>query len=265
MNMLRQEIKMALRSWIYFTIAILAVLLLFTVFFGALREDAALLNQLLENFPKEFRAAFGFSDVNLGDLEGYTSFLMNYVVLIGAVYGMKLGVQLLSEEYRAKTSDFLLTRPVKRIQVVGAKFTAIMILLIIQNLLLFGLGLAGIKMIVGEAIDPLIFALLSFSTLFVQLFFVSIGMALAAAIQRIKSVMAITLGIVFFFFIIEMLNQSLMEQGLTYLTPFSYFKGSAILTSRGYEASYLIVDLAVFVVFSIIACVIYQKRDVHSL
>ena len=140
-----------------------------------------------------------------------------------------------------------------------------MALLITQNLLLFGLGLAGIKMIVGEAIDPLIFALLSFSTLFVQLFFVSIGMALTAAIQRIKSVMAITLGIVFFFFIIEMLNQSLMEKSLTYLTPFSYFKGSAILANRGYTASYLIVDLAVFVVFTLIACLVYQKRDVHSL
>ena len=265
MNILKQELRMSFRSWIYFTVAILALLLLFAFFFGALREDAALLNQLLENFPKEFKAAFGFADVNLGELEGYTSFLMSYVVLIGAVFGMKLGVQLLSEEYRAKTSDFLLTRPVKRIQVVGAKFTAIMILLITQNLLLFGFGLAGIKMIVGESIDPLIYALLSFSTLLVQLFFVGIGMALAAAIQRIKSVMAITLGVVFFFFIIEMLNQSLLEKGLTYLTPFSYFKGSAILASRGYESSYLIVDLAVFVVFTIIACVVYQKRDVHSL
>lgn len=265
MNIIVQELKMAFRSWLYFTLSLLAVLLAFAFFFGALREDAELLNQLLNNFPPEFRAAFGFADVNLGELAGYTSFLMNYVVLIGAVYGMKLGVQLLSEEYRAKTADFLLTRPVRRLQVFAAKFAAIMLLLIAQNLLLFVLGLAGLNGIVGESIDTRTFALLSFSTFFVQLFFVGIGLGLAGAIQRIKSVMAITLGVVFFFFIIEMLNQSLMEKSLTYVTPFAYFKGSGILANQSYDTVYLIVDLAVFVVFTLLGCWFYQKRDVHTL
>jgi ABC-2 type transport system permease protein len=265
MNILKQEIKMQVRSWLSFTLGIMATLLIFGAFFNIFREDAAILDQLLKNFPPEFKAAFGFADVNLAEIEGYVSFLMNYIVLIGAVYGMKLGVQLLSEEFRAKTSDFLLTRPIRRSQAVAGKLLAILVLLAAQNILLFGIGLPATSLIVNQRIDAGIFALLSFSTLLVQLFFAGIGLLLAAAIQRIKSVMAITLGVVFFFFIIELLNQSLLEKNLTYLTPFSYFKGSGILASRSYDPAYLIVDLSVFVVFTAAAFVIYQRRDVHAL
>ena len=90
MNIIRQELKMAFRSWLYFTLALLAILLFFAFFFGALREDASLLDQVLKNFPPEFRAAFGFADVNLGELSGFASFLMNYIVLVGAVWNFAL-------------------------------------------------------------------------------------------------------------------------------------------------------------------------------
>jgi ABC-2 type transport system permease protein len=265
MNILKQELKMSFRSWLYFTLGLLATLVIFGSFFNVFKTDAALMNQLIQNFPQEFKAAFGFADVNLSEIAGYYSFVISYIVLVGAVYGMKLGVSLLSEEYRAKTADFLLTKPIRRFQVVIAKFIAIMICLIAQNIVLFGVGLAAINLIVFEKIDIGIYALLSFSTFFVQLFFVGIGLTLAAVLHKIKSVMPITLGVVFFFFIIELINQSLLEKSLTYLTPFSYFKGSGILASHSYDWSYLLVDLAVFVVFTLLAGWIYQKKDVHAI
>jgi ABC-2 type transport system permease protein len=264
-NILKQELKMSFRSWLYFTLGILATLVIFASFFDVFKADAALLDQLLQNFPQEFKAAFGFADVNLAEIEGYFSFLISYIVLIGAIYGMKLGVSLLSEEYRAKASDFLLSKPIRRIRIVTAKFLAILICLIAQNILLFGIGIAAVNLVVADSIDVGIYALLSFSTFFVQLFFVGIGLALAALLQKIKSVMPLTLGVVFFFFIVELINESLLEKPLTYLTPFSYFKGSAIMSSRSYDPVYLLIDLAVFAVFTLLGCWIYQKKDVHSI
>ena len=180
MNILKQELKMSFRSWLYFTIGILATMIIFTSFFNVFKADAAAMNQLLQNFPPEFKAAFGFADVNLAELEGFYSFIVSYLLLIGAVYGMKLGVSLLSEEGRAKTSDFLLTKPVRRVQIVTAKFLTMLIYIILQNIALFAVGLAAVNLIIIDKIDVGIYALLSFSMFFVQLFFVGVGLALSA-------------------------------------------------------------------------------------
>ncbi|HBP38619.1 MAG TPA: hypothetical protein DD640_07755 [Clostridiales bacterium] len=265
MNILKQELKMAFRSWLYFTFGMLATLIIFISFFNVFQTDAALMDQLLQNFPQEFKAAFGFADVKLSSIDGYLSFTISYIVLVGAVYGMKLGLALPSEEYRAKAADFLLTKPVRRTRVVTAKLLTVLICLFAQNIIIFGAGLAAANLLAADKPDVLTFTLLCFSILFVQLFFAGIGLALAAVLQKIKSVMPITLGVVFFFFIIELINQSLQEKPLTYLTPFSYFKGSDILASRVYDSTYLIIDLAVFVVFTGLGYWIYQKKDVHSL
>jgi ABC-2 type transport system permease protein len=264
MNILRHELKMSFRSWLYFTISILAIIGIFAAFFDVFKQDAAMMNQLVQNLPAEFRAAFGFTDVNLAEIEGYLSFVFSYIVLIGAVFGMKMGVSLLSEESRAKTVDFLLSKPVKRGKIVTCKLLAALINISAQYILVFTLGLALVSLISKDDVSPGIFALLSFVTFLVQLFFIGIGTTIAALLQKIKSVTPIALGVVFFFFIIELVNQSLRQKSLTYMTPFSYFKGSYIIKSRGYDSTYLLIDLAVFVVFTLLGYWLYQKKDMHA-
>ena len=264
MQIFRMELWRSLRSWVYYTASLIAILVIFLTFFMTFREDAALLDELLQNFPPEFRAAFGFANVDLSQIEGYLSFIFSYLVLIGAVYGMKLGVSLLSEESRRKTADFLLSKPVRRDQVFLAKFSAAMVCVIVQNLLLFAAGLALIPILVRESYDIGIFALLSFSVLLVQMFFIGLGQVIAAAVQTLKQVMPIALGVVFFFFIIELINQSLLEKALTYLTPFSYFKGASILHLHGYDTSYLLSDIVVFLVLTLLAAWLYRRKDIHA-
>jgi ABC-2 type transport system permease protein len=258
MNLLIAELKRSFRSWLNYTFSILATFVIFVWFFDFFKEDAALLDKLLQNFPQEFKAAFGFADVKLGEISGYLSFVSSYIILVGAVYGMKLGVSLLSEESRKKTADFLLSKPVRRWQVVTAKLETALICLVAQNIAFFGLGLVALKVLVDETIDIPIFTLQSFTTLYVQLFFLGLGFAIAALASKIKSVMPITLGIVFFFFIIQMIND------LAYLTPFAYFKGSAILANRHYSATYLAIDLVFFVVTTAFSYYFYNKKDIHA-
>jgi ABC-2 type transport system permease protein len=263
-NILRHELRLSFRSWLYFTIGMLATFAIFAAFFSAFKSDTAVLYKLIQNFPPEFKAAFGFADVDLAEAIGYLSFIIGYIVLVGAVFGMKQGLSLLSEEVRVKTADFLLSKPVRRGQVVTAKLLAALVTIAAQNLIFYTLSLALIPALVKEPFDNMVFALLSFSIFFVQLFFVGIGMLIASALQKLKSVMPVTLGVVFFFFIVESINQSLLEKKLTYLTPFSYFKGSGILKSRSYDMTYLLVDLAVFLVSVLLSYWIYQKKDIHA-
>jgi ABC-2 type transport system permease protein len=109
-----------------------------------------------------------------------------------------------------------------------------------------------------------IFTLISFSVFLVQVFFVGIGLFISVLMRKIKSVMPVTLAVVFAFFIIELINQSLLDEKLTYFTPFSYFKGSDIISRTGYDPKYLAIDLAVFAVLTVLSLAIYRKKDIRA-
>lgn len=264
MNIVKQEFKMTYKSLIYYTASMLAMVYIFLMFFETFSKDTAMLNELLSNFPQEFKAAFGFADVDLSKISGYLSFLFGYIVLFGAVYGMKLGISVLSEEARAKTADFLLSKPVKRLRVAAAKLSAVFVCIILQNILLYALILPVAMSKANGDLDIKIFTLMSFSVFLVQIFFVGIGMFISVLMRKIKSVMPVTLAVVFMFFIIELINQSLLEEKLTYLTPFSYFKGSDIISRIGYDPKYLAIDIAIFVIFTFLSFIIYKKKDVRA-
>ncbi|MCK8058682.1 MULTISPECIES: ABC transporter permease subunit [unclassified Fusibacter] len=264
MNMIRQELKMSVKTMIGYSLSIIVVFTVFLFFFDTFKTGAILMNTLLKNFPPEFKVAFGFSDVDLAQFSGYMSFLYSYIVLIGAVFGMKLGVSVLSEEARVKTSDFLLSKPVKRMQIVHMKLLSVLILIVSQNIITFLCTLAAAVIIIDEGFSFIVFTLMSLSVLLVQLFFVGVGLFISVIISKIKNVTPITLGVVFMFFIIELVNQSLLDSKLTYLTPFSYFKGSYIISHQAYDMKYVYLDLLIFICFTAITYVIYQKKDVHA-
>lgn len=263
MNMLSQEIKRSFRSWLYFSLAMCGTLAIFTAFFTALKADAQLLNDMLQNFPDEFRAAFGFADVDLSKIEGYFAFMLGYVILIGAVFAMKQALSLLSEEGRRGTIDFLMTKPVSRTKIFTSKLVAILLQLLTQNILLFATAYIFVRLILEEGFDLRLMLLMSFATFFVQLFFVGLGLSLAAALQKLKSVMPLTLGVVFFFFAINMVNDSLQDRKLSFFTPFAYFKGSDLIRAEAYDPAYIITALAVFTGFSLLAWLIYRKKDFY--
>lgn len=262
--MVWQELRMQRKSFIGFTVGMLVVFSMFLFFFDSFKEDAALLDLLLKNFPDEFKAAFGFSDVNLSEFIGYMSFLFSYLVLIGAVFGMKIGVGALSEEYRAKTSDFLLSKPIQRKAIVTAKLEAALIMLLAQNLIVYGYALIFSTLVISENIDYKLFSLIVGSLLGVQLFFVGIGFLVSVTLPRIKNVMPITLGLVFIFFIIELINQSIMDKKLAYLTPFAYFKGSEIIKTGGYSMVFVSLVALVFCLSMVLTYRIYDKKDIKA-
>lgn len=264
MNIFSQEFKMQLKSLLSYTIGILLTFYLFVSLFNIISADTAILDAILANFPKEFKAAFGFADVSLSEINGYLSFLYSYVILIGAVYSMKLSVTVLSEETRAKTADFLLSKPVQRYQIVTAKLSAVLLSLIVQNILVFCLCLPAAWIVDASQINLKFFILLSGSMFLVQLFFVGIGIFVSVLLKKIKSVMPITLGVVFMFYIIEMINQSLMEQKLTYFSPFSYFRGSELLSNLHFDLKYVVLDLTIFIILLLMSYGIYQRKDIHA-
>lgn len=264
MNILKQELKMAYRSMLYWTLGMVILCMFFMMFFKSLSADAAVMNQIFENFPKEFLSALGISDLDMSTIQGYYGLVFNYVTLIGALFAMKLGLGVLSEEVRCKTSDFLVVKPIERKTIVTAKLLTILILILIQNIVYslcsYVLAVSNSK----DTIDTPLFFLINLTLLLVQLFFVGFGLFLSVIIKKIKTVLPLTMGVVFGFFILQMLNQTLNETTLTYLTPFAYFDMVTIINEQALNRTYVILDLALILIFITLTYVIYKRKDMPS-
>ena len=265
MNILLQELKMTYRTLIAYTISMIAIFCFFLVFFESFSKDTAVLEKLLSNFPKEFKAALGLSDVNMSELIGYLSFLFNYLVLIGSIFSLKLSISALSEEIRTKTADFLFSKPVTRTQLFISKLLAVICNITIQNLIIFpAFYLIIFIFLPDQDLNFKIFTLMCLSIFLVQLFFIGIGFIVAVSFKKIRSVMPMTLGIVFLYFILEFINQSISDKKLALLTPFAYFKGSDIIKLSAFQGKYIACVLLVFILGSLISLFIYHKKDIPS-
>ncbi len=264
MNIYRQETSSNLLSMLYWTIGMLSGLLFFMFMFPAVSKEASVISDIISQFPPEVVKALGLNTLDLSTVLGFYSYVFVFILLVGAVYAFKLGISALSEEIRAKTADFLLSKPVGRAKIVSAKTLSVVTLLVLQNLIYVPLAFFVTRLTTQQDFDINIFLLINLTLILIELFFAALGLLLSVIIKRIKNVLPIALGAVFAFWIIQMLNQTLADPTLAYLTPFAYFDLAGIIASGGYEIRYLVTNIIVIILFTALAYFIYQRQDMPS-
>ncbi|MGB7604792.1 MAG: ABC transporter permease subunit [Lutisporaceae bacterium] len=264
MNVYIQEMKMSVRSMIYWTVGMVATLILFMSMFPALSKEATMMQKVISSFPPELIKALGLSTFDLSSLTGYYAFLLTYILLIASIYAMKSGISVLSEEVRAKTADFLLVKPITRTTIVTAKLISVLTNVLIQNIIYSIAVFIVANLVAEQPYDKNVLMLVNLSILLVQLFFIALGLLLSVVIKKIKTVLPITLGIVFGFFVLFLLYQSLTDSGLAYITPFAYFDASYIIEAESFKSGFVVLDIVLILVFTALSYLIYNKKDMPS-
>lgn len=265
MNIYIHELKMLRNATIYWTIALVAVLILFMSIFPAVATDAASFQELLDSFPEGFQQALGISNVNFATVLGYYSFTLIYIFLMGYIQAMNYGASSVSIELSQNTADFLFAKPVKRIKILTYKIFAIITSLLFTNII-YGIATFIVLNAVSNIdYDLKTLLLINFSLFLVQLIFVSFGLFVAVFLNKLKSVLPLTLGFVFGFFIINLLNESLDDVKLSFLTPFAYFKPTEIIINRSYDFTYLLLTIFLILFFTSMTYLVYHKKDIPSI
>lgn len=265
MNIFFHELKAYRKSIIIWSIALIAIALLMFSMFSGISKDAESFKKLLEAYPPVVKNALGLSIDSVTSLLGfYSSLVLLYIVLCGAIQAMNLGVSIISKETRDKTADFLLTKPVKRQQIMTSKLLAAVTSLVITNII-YIVGASIIAQLVkNKAFDYKIFFLLSLTVLLVQLMFLFLGVIVSVSVSKIKSVLPISLSTVFGFFFIDMFSSAIGDKATRYITPFKYYDASYIIKNSAYETKYIIIEI-IFIAASILASyIIYSKKDIHA-
>ena len=264
MNIFKFEFKTYLKENIIWTISLVAVLFLFMSIFPVYSSQAEMMEKILENFPETFLKAFGMNNMSLSSVVGYYSFCFVYVGLIGGIFAMKLGLDVISKELREKTADFLLVKPKTRTSVIIPKFCAVLLHILIMNVIFFGASIVAAEIFKNGDYNLKTFMLINLSLFFIQFFLLSFGIMLSTFMTELNSEIPLTLGIVFGFYVLQLLNQTLGEEKISYLTPFGHFDTSYISQNASFSTTHLIFSVSLSLLFLILAYIIYNKKDIPS-
>ena len=263
MNIFRHELSAYRRSLIIWTLSLAVLVAFFLSMFPAISQEADF-QSLIEGFPEPVRLALGLSVETIGSILGFYAYIFLYVSLVGAVQAMILGVSLISKEFRHKTAEFLLTKPVTRTRIMTFKLLAAVASLTITNVVYLGTATLMASLVATKGYNLKIFWLLSLTLFFLQLIFLAMGVAVSVIIPRLKSVLSISLGTVFAFFFLGALASSTGDRALRFFSPFRYFDYAYIIANAGYEVSFILIGLAIIVAAITVSYMLYVRRDIPT-
>lgn len=259
------ELKQNRRTAIIWIVSLTAVAALYMLIFPAFADAAETINKIYQSFPLAMRKAFNINFNPKFALASFYALVLGFTTLAAAIQAMNLGTASLSKEERGKTAEFLLTKPIKRSAIVTAKLAAVVVIIAITNVVFVSATWAIMMAVSKVSLSTSVFLLMSLTLLLVQIFFVALGFLISASAKKIKSVLSVSLVIVFAFYIIGMFDAVLGAKTVRYLTPFKFFDLIYVYKNGSYEWQYLAIEI-VFVIAAVAAgYYIYGRRDISSI
>ena len=270
MNIFRQELRMDFKSFAGWLVSLLVLTWFFAQMYTVIAGQLDAFLRLLDNFPKELVQAFGIEMMTLGSITGFYAFILTYILMAASIQALGLGISTFSAEVRDKTADFLYAKPVSRNGILAQKALAVLVQVVVTNLVYLSvtyLILTAINAAVtpDNPLDTGTFLLLGGSMFMLQAIFASMGLLISSFLKRIRTVLPISMGVVFFFYFLSVLNDTLEVEELAYLTPFAYFDRSSILTDGMYETRFVLLTIVLVAVFTVLAWRLFSKKDLPAI
>lgn len=265
MNVYLRELAAYRKSTLIWMAAMGALVFLFMAgMYPAFTADIAAAKELINGLPPAVKAAFGISIDTFFSVFGFYAYFLSFATVAGAIQAMNIGTGVISKEFSGKTADFLISKPVRRWKIITAKLAAALTSVLLVSVTF---GVVGYVAALSASTEPFAagtFFLLSLTLLLIQVFFVALGALFAVALPKIKSVISVSLPVVFAFFIIGTLGDLVGNKEVRYVTPFKFFDQVYIMNHAAIETRYLLLDAAFIAVFVIATYVIFQKKNVRA-
>lgn len=264
-NIYRHEFQTRLKSVVIWSLAVAALVVFYFSFFSVFADQAALLNEMLENFPQEMRAAFGLDNIDLSTVLGFYSLVFLFIQLCLAIQASNYGFGLASIEESELTADFLLSKPVSRAQVLTSKLLAALTSLTITNLVVWVSSFVTIAIFRGEhEYEPRTLLLLLLSIVIFQLFFLSVGLVISLLVKRVRSVTPYALGLGFGSYVLSAFSGVFGGVTLELITPFKHLDAAYIVKQGEYDTPLVLLNVAVTLVSVGVSYWLYIRRDIPA-
>ncbi|MGV8082040.1 MAG: ABC transporter permease subunit [Coriobacteriia bacterium] len=264
MNVFRRELKAHRWGLLFWCIGMFALIASGMAKYSAYSQVGQSAQEVLDQLPRTIQVVFGMTGFDLTKASGFFGVLFLYLALMGAVHASLLGSQIIAEEERDKTSEFLFSKPLARPAALTAKLLAGLLNVIVLNLVtaassFYFVGLYG----GGESITQEILVMMG-GLFFLQLIFFAIGAAVAGASNRPKSAASRATSIMFVTFLLSyVVNLNEKLDALKYLTPFKYFDAATMLADGRLELGYVALATVIVVACVVVAYRTFGARDLR--
>ena len=139
LNIYTMSLKQHKKSTVLWSVTLMLLIILGMAFYPPISQSLSEIEVIFENpMMKGMLSMFAVGPDQLGTLSGfYMTYASIYVILIGGIFSMMTAVSDVGGELRDKTFEYLLTKPVKRTEVLLSKGAAILTRLVVVTVLLF--------------------------------------------------------------------------------------------------------------------------------
>lgn len=265
MHIITYEVKASLKTTVIWTVAIVLTFIIFmsgmyTAFLDS-RED---LTKMLEGYPPQFMAAFGFQLDQIFSYEGFFGFSYIYLGLMAAIMSVALSVGIFGREKKNHCQDFLFAKPVNRSKIFGYKLVAVMLLIVGNNLIF-----TAITVLIRDTEHTQLslgrYIIMALSLLFTQLLFMAVGLVIAIFSRKIRTVAGIATSVGFIAFVMTAVLNIIGEEAWMLLAPMRYFDPAYIVEHTFYEGRFVGVALLLFIVVVGVSFYRYCTMDTQSI
>lgn len=264
-NIYLHELRIRWRSVLTWVLGLLGLHLLYLPFYSAFAADAEMLNQLMQQFPPEFLAAFGMTGINMATVLGYYSLIFTFAQVILSIQAANYGFGLLSVDEAELTADFLMSKPVSRARIWVSKVLAALTSLLVTQAAVWAIAFFSIETFrAGHPYEAATLVKILLSMFPFQVFFFSVGLAISMLVRRIRNVVPYGMGLGFGLYIINAFGDMLGESKLEWLSPFKHFDAGTLIAEGAYNGKMVALSVSVIVAALVIAYVRYLRRDIPS-
>jgi len=264
MNIFRFELKSNIKSTIIWILAMCLTVYFFMMAFPAYSDNSQGIIKVLKNYPPELLKALGMDINQFFSSIGFYSFVLIYIELLAAMQAMMLALGTSGRELRTRTSEFLVTKPISRWTILAAKSSAVLVILVITNLSITLTSLYAVSAVTKEPFSVTALLMVCLSTFLLQLVFAAMGILLGVTFRKLRSVAPVSLGIVFGFYVVNMLKGIFDDKWIRYFSPFQFFEKYSIIATKSFDSVFLIWSVVLIVGMLIVGFVYYVKKDIHA-
>jgi ABC-2 type transport system permease protein len=254
---------MSLLLWII----VITVLISFTMsVFQTFVENRTKVMGMISLVPKGALQFKGISNVNdlISVLGFYAVNNVIYMMVLGSIFAMVLGSNILLKEEYNKTAEFLMTKPLTRSEVFFSKLAVTFIHVIILNMITALAGFISMKLVQKDPFSVGAFLILSVYTLLLNMLFGATGIFLSNLVKRPRPITTLGIGLVLFLYFVYTLSK-ITESAtrIGYISPFKYV--SMEVTSPVYhlETGNVLYFAGFIILLTAIAYRLFCRKDIY--
>lgn len=261
--MFKRELKINLKSSILWTFILCAIFLVVFLIYPSLTisDNMKMIDDLIKVFPEDIIKSFNMDISSISTAFGWlqTEGLI-FIYLVTGAFAAILGSNLILKEEDDKTIEYLNSLPVTRTKIVLSKISAGLIYITAMVLFIGIFNYIGLT--VNEDINDKTFFYLSLSPLITSLVIFSLSMFIATFTNKTKTMVGISLGIVFGSYILNIL--STISESIEFLKYFSIFTLADtrnIIVDSSLNPIMLFISLSLTIMFLVLTFIKYNKKE----